>query len=318
MIYDIFIIGGGPGGLTAAIYGARAGFSVLIAEPGLPGGQMTLTHEIENYPGFPEGIDGFTLGEKFLAQAQRWGAERIQEKVISILPEHGPWQIRTDKREYTAKTVIIATGATPKVLGIPGEERLKGRGVSYCGTCDGPLYRNKTVTLIGGGNTAFQEADFLLRFVKHLNIVHHRSTFRAQKALVDKIHNKENVTFYTDCTPLEILGDPMVSGVKVRHNDTEATEVIPTDGVFFFIGHKPETGFANGVVETDDTGRILTDGSCACAMPGLYAIGDVRSKSSFQIATAVGDGATVIHTIENYLSQIEQTAEKAKELVHCK
>lgn len=279
---------------------------------------MTMTHEIENYPGFPEGIDGFTLGEKFLSQAQRWGATRIREKVISILPEHGPWQIRTDKGEYTAKTVIIATGATPKTLGIPGEEKWKGRGVSYCGTCDGPLYRGKTVTVIGGGNAAFQEADFLLRFAGHLNLIHHRDAFGAQKALVEKIRGKENVTFYTDCTPLEILGDTMVSAVKVRHNSADKEETIPTQGVFLFVGHKPETPFAEGIAETDDTGRIITDEGCACAMPGLYAIGDVRSKKTFQIATAVGDGAVVIHTIEKDLSRTENTEKNAKTLIRCK
>ena len=182
MIYDIFIIGAGPGGLTAAIYGARAGLSVLVADPGLPGGQMTLTHQIDNYPGFPDGINGFSLGDLFAKQAKRWGAEIITEEVLSIVPDHGPWQIKTNKGEYTAKTVIAASGAKPRPLGLPGEEEFKGRGVSYCGTCDGPLYRGKTVAVIGGGNTAIDSARSALRLGAAKVIVLYRRTAEAMPA----------------------------------------------------------------------------------------------------------------------------------------
>lgn len=299
MHYDIFIVGSGPAGLTAAIYGARAGFSVAVAEQALPGGQMSQTHLIENYPGFPEGIDGFSLGELFAKQAKQWGAELLPEAVKELTPKDALWQIKTNRGEYTADSVILASGAKPRTLGVPGEEKYRGFGVSYCGTCDGPLYRNKDVIIIGGGNAAFQEADFLLKFIKNLTIIGHSSEFKAQKALIDKITAHENVTLLPNRDTLEILGDDYATGVKVFNKVTNITETISAEGVFVFIGHAPDTSLYKNLTETDASGRILTDNGCACSPKGLYAIGDVRSKEVFQIATAVGDGATVIHTIQS-------------------
>lgn len=301
MIYDIFVIGAGPGGLTAAIYGARAGLSVLVADPGLPGGQMTLTHQIDNYPGFPDGIDGFSLGDLFAKQAKKWGAEIVQETVISILPEHGPWQIRTDKGEYTAKTVIAASGAKPKPLGLPGEDTFKGLGVSYCGTCDGPLYRNKTVAVIGGGNTALQEADFLSRYAAKIYLIHRRDTFRAQQALVDQTLANEKIIPVMNSTVAEIFGDELVTGIKV--NGENQTETLDVDGVFIFAGYAPNADYCGGLADTDESGRLVTDDRYRCAQPGLFAIGDLRSKEVFQIANAVGEGAEVVHTIQEYLKE---------------
>lgn len=302
MIYDIFIIGAGPGGLTAAIYGARAGLSVLVADPGLPGGQMTMTHQIDNYPGFPDGIDGFSLGDLFAKQAKKWGAEIITEEVLSVIPEHGPWQIRTNKKEYTAKTVIAASGAKPRPLGLPGEENFKGRGVSYCGTCDGPLYRGKTVAVIGGGNTALQEADFLARYVEKIYLVHRRDTFRAQQALINATLTNAKIVPVMNTTVGEIRGDELVTSIAITREGKK--ETLDVDGVFIFAGYAPNTDYCDGLADTDDSGRLVTDAHYRCAQPGLFAIGDVRSKEVFQIANAVGEGAEVVHAIQQYIKEI--------------
>ena len=303
MIYDIFIIGAGPGGLTAAIYGARAGLSVLVADPGLPGGQMTLTHRIDNYPGFPDGIDGFSLGDLFAKQAKRWGAEIITEEVLSIVPDHGPWQIKTNKGEYTAKTVIAASGAKLRPLGLPGEEEFKGRGVSYCGTCDGPLYRGKTVAVIGGGNTALQESDFLARYVEKLYLIHHRDTFRAQQTLVDAALANDKISPVMSAETEEIRGDDLVTSIVFSRDGKR--ETLDVDGVFIFVGYTPNTDYCGGLADTDSNGRLMTDEHYQCAQPGLYAIGDVRSKEVFQIANAVGEGAAVVHAIQQYLKETD-------------
>ena len=303
MIYDIFIIGAGPGGLTAAIYGARAGLSVLVADPGLPGGQMTLTHQIDNYPGFPDGIDGFSLGDLFARQAKRWGTEIITEEVLSIVPEHGPWQIKTNKGEYTAKTVIAASGAKPRPLGLPGEEEFKGRGVSYCGTCDGPLYRGKTVAVIGGGNTALQESDFLARYVEKLYLIHHRDTFRAQQTLIDSALANDKIIPVMSAETEEIRGDDLVTSIVFSRDGKR--ETLAVDGVFIFVGYTPNTYYCGGLADTDNNGRLITDEHYQCAQPGLYAIGDVRSKEVFQIANAVGEGAAVVHAIQQYLKETD-------------
>ena len=299
MNYDIFIIGGGPAGLTAAIYGSRAGFRVAVAEQALPGGQMSQTHLIENYPGFPQGIDGFSLGELFAKQAKQWGAELLPLTVTALSRVGDLWQIQTNRGTYAAGHVVFAGGAKPRTLGIPGEEKYRGFGVSYCGTCDGPLYRNKDVILIGSGNAAFQEGDFLLKFVKSLTLIGHSPEFKAQKALIDKVTAGENVTLLPNRETLEILGDDYATGVRLFNKVTEKEEIRHGDGIFIFIGHAPDTSLYQNLTETDATGRIITDSGCACSPKGLYAIGDIRSKEVFQIATAIGDGATVIHTIQN-------------------
>ena len=298
-IYDIFIIGAGPGGLTAALYGARAGLSVIVADPGLPGGQMTLTHQIDNYPGFPEGIDGFSLGDLFQKQALKWGAEITQKSVISITPEGDLWHIETDNGAYTARTVIAASGARPRPLGITGEEEFKGLGVSYCGTCDGPLYRGKTVAVIGGGNTALQEADFLARFVEKIYLIHRRDTFRAQQALVDAALKNKNIIPVLKATPVEVIGDDLVSGIIIDKEGTK--ETLEVEGVFIFAGYAPNAEYCSAYAKADQNGRLITDEHYQCETKGLYAIGDIRSKEVFQIANAVGEGAEVAHYIQEYI-----------------
>lgn len=300
---DIFIIGAGPAGLTAAIYGARAGFSVLLADPGIPGGQTTTTHQIDNYPGFPDGLDGFTLGELFATQAKKWGAEIIQERVVSIVPVHGPWQVKTESDEYSATTVVIASGTRPKVIGFPGETEFVGRGVSYCGTCDGPLYRGKTVAVVGGGNTALQEVAFLSRFVEKIYLIHRRDSFSAQKVLVEAALKNPKVTPVTNANVKEIYGEDLVRGVKVDIDGEEKD--IAVDGVFLFLGHTANTDFCDGIAAVDKGGRIVTDEDMACSVPGLYAIGDVRAKKVYQVATAVGDGAIAVRGIEEYIKTID-------------
>ncbi|MGI5874720.1 MAG: NAD(P)/FAD-dependent oxidoreductase [Bacillota bacterium] len=300
---DVFIVGAGPAGLTAAMYGARAGFSVIVADPGLPGGQTTMTHQIDNYPGFPDGIDGFTLGDLFSAQAKKWGAEIVTENVVSVVSPHGPWQIKTDKNEYTAKALIIASGTQPKHIGFPGEEEFVGRGVSYCGTCDGPLYRGKTVAVLGGGNTALQEASFLSRFVEKIYLIHRRDTYRAQQVLVDDINGNPKITPVLNASVKEIYGGDLVRGIRVLREGKE--EDIAVDGVFIFLGHTPNTLFCEGLPAVDDNGRLITNEDLECSSPGLFAIGDVRSKKVYQVATAVGDGAAVIHSVQEYLKTVK-------------
>lgn len=300
-IYDIAIVGAGPGGLTAALYGARAGLSVVLLDSGIPGGQMTLTHKIDNYPGFPEGIDGFSLGELFRKQAEKWGAELRPRKVKALKKKDALWSIETTEGTETARTVIAASGAHPRALGIPGEERLKGMGVSYCGTCDGPLCRGKTIAVIGGGNTALQEADFLARYAEKIYLIHHRETFRAQKALIDNALSNKKIIPFPQTTTKEILGDDLVNGIFISRNGKD--EILHIDGVFIFVGYAPNTDYCRELIETDANGRILTDRHYATETPGLYAIGDVRSKEVFQIANAVGEGAEVVHFIQEYLQK---------------
>lgn len=305
MIYDLIIIGGGPSGLTAALYGARAGLSVLVLEKFFVGGQMTQIYEIFNYPGFPDGINGMDLAVLFEQQAKKWGAEIKQEQVTGVNKRNELWQISTKNNEYTAKTVVAATGAFPRHLGVKGEAQLTGKGVSYCGTCDGPLYRDGTVAVIGGGNTALQDADFLTRYVKKLYLIHRRDEFRAQKVLVDQLKKSDKVQYYLNCNVTEILGTDSVIGINITHNDTEMSETIPVDGVFIFIGDNPNSAFCKEIIKTDSRGRILTDSHYMTSEPGFFAIGDVRDREVYQVATAVGDGADVIHWVQKYLKESE-------------
>lgn len=302
-MYDVIIIGGGPAGLTAGLYGARAGLKTLILEKAVPGGQVLTTHLVENYPGFPQGIGGWDLMELFTSQAKRAGAEIKTATVTGLDQKQGEKIVISGDTTYTAKTVLIATGAIPKKLGVKGEAEFAGSGVSYCGTCDGPLYRNKVVVAIGGGNTALQEVDFLSRFADKIYLVHRRSQYRAQQALVDKVSLNEKVVPYLDSEVLQIYGGKTVSGVEVRTK--EGVEEINAQGVFIFVGHNPVTDFCRDFLKTDSRGFIITDRDMSCSQPGFFAAGDVVAKEFFQIATAVGEGAEALHSIEKYLQSIE-------------
>lgn len=294
-LYDMIIVGGGPAGLTAAIYGGRAGLKTLVLERAMVGGQAANTHLIENYPGFPEGIGGWDLMQLFLAQAQRYGAEVVTSTVTALSDMGNEKLVHCGDIVYRSRAVIVASGAGPRPLGVPGEEDFSGRGVSYCGTCDGPLFRDKTVVVIGGGNTAFQELIFLSRFVKKIYLVHRRSEFRAQRVLVDEARENEKLEFCLEAEVVSIYGSNVVEGVKIRQKGEERD--LKADGVFIFVGHSPHTEFCQNFLALDEGGFLLADPDLRASRPGFYGAGDVVSKDFFQVATAVGEGAQVTHSI---------------------
>lgn len=300
-MYDLIIIGGGPAGLTAGIYGGRAGLKTLLIEKTMPGGQAANTHLIENYPGFPEGIGGWELMQKFSEQAQKWDTEIITDDVTSLARDNGVSAVICGENRYEAGAVIIAAGAAPKHLGVKGEETLIGGGVSYCGTCDGPLYRGKEIAVVGGGNTALQEIDFLSRFVDKIHLIHRRDTFRAQKPLIEKAKVNQKVVTHLNAEVEEIFGEGKVEGLRVVSQGQKTT--ITADGVFIFVGHNPNTEFCKDFLETDAKGFIKVNAAKATSREGFFAAGDVVSKDFFQVATAVGDGAEAVHSVEMWLQK---------------
>ena len=302
-IYDMIILGGGPGGYTAALYAARAGLDVLVLEKLSAGGQMALTSQVDNYPGFPEGIDGFELGMKFQEQAERFGAKTEYALVQELDLKAEPKVIRTSEGEYLARTLVIATGAGARKLGIPNEERLTGRGIHYCAHCDGMFYRGKTVAVIGGGNSAAAEALFLSRIAKKVILIHRRDSLRATKIYHDPLKNLENLEFRWNSAVTELAGDPRLEGIRVKNLNSGEEELLEVDGVFVSIGRKPATELAAGQLELEN-GYIVADESTQTSIPGVYAVGDVRTKALRQIITAASDGANAAHHAESYLSAI--------------
>ena len=296
-IYDVVIIGGGPGGYTAALYAARAGLRTVVLEQLSAGGQMALTHQIDNYPGFPEGIDGFALGEKMQAQAERFGAvtEYAQVTKAELLAE--PKILETTEGTFYGKAVIVATGADPRHLGIPGEKEMESRGVHYCAACDGMFYKDKTVAVVGGGNSAAADAMLLSRVAKKVILIHRRDALRATKVYHRWLTDASNLEFCWNSTVEEILYDQKVTGVRVADVQTGATKEIACDGVFVSIGRKPATELFCQLA-LDESGYIVADESTKTSIPGVYAVGDVRTKQLRQVVTAVADGAVAIHQIE--------------------
>lgn len=304
-LYDMVVIGGGPGGYTAALYAARAGLKTLVLEKMAAGGQMTQTMQIDNYPGFEEGIDGFTLGEKM-----RLGAERfsVQTELAEVLKADLSGKIKileTTEGVFRAKTVVISTGADHKHLGVDKEEMLVGKGVSYCAACDGMFYRGKTVAIVGGGNSAAADAMILSRIAKKVILIHRRDTLRATKIYHEPLMKAENVQFQWNSTVTELLHDGRLTGVKVHNVATGEDNVIPVDGLFVSIGRKPVTELFQGAVTLDDTGYILADETTRTNLPGVFAVGDVRTKAVRQIVTAVADGAVAAHYAEDYLAEAD-------------
>ncbi len=302
-IYDTVIIGGGPGGYTAALYAARAGLDTLVLEKLAPGGQMALTHQIDNYPGFEEGVDGFTLAQKMQQGAQRFGAKTKLSQVLSVDLTAEPKQVKTSSETLQARTVVIATGANPRELGLPMEKELTGKGVSYCAHCDGMFYRGKTVVIVGGGNTAVAEALFLSRLAKQVILIHRRDTLRATKIYHEPLLKAENVTFFWNCAVTELLHDEKITGVRIKNLITGEESVVDTDGLFISIGRAPATELVQEQLSLDSAGYILADETTATNIPGVYAVGDVRAKALRQIVTAVADGAAAIHHAEEYLAK---------------
>lgn len=302
-IYDIIVVGGGPGGYTAALYAARAGLSTLVIEKYSIGGQMALTPHIDNYPGFPEGVDGYTLGEQMRQGAERFGAQTLLAEVTALDLSPQPKLIHTSEGTYTAKAVILATGASPRLLGIPQEEELTGSGVSYCAHCDGMFYRDKTVVVVGGGNTAVADALTLSRIAKKVILVHRRDTLRATKIYHDTLLNTPNVEIHWNSAVTALQGEFSLSGVVITNLQTGTDTQVPCQGLFVSIGRTPASELVKGQLQLDEGGYILTDSSMQTNIPGVYAIGDVRNTPLRQIVTAVSDGAIAAASAEHYLSR---------------
>ena len=303
-VYDMVIIGGGPAGYTAALYAARAGLDVVLLEKLSAGGQMALTHQIDNYPGFENGIDGFELAEKMQQGAQRFGAKTEYAEVYKLDLEAQPKIIETSEGVFYGKTVVIATGANPRELGVEKENELVGRGVAYCAACDGMFYKGKDVVVVGGGNSAAADAMILSRIANKVTIIHRRDSLRATKVYHDPLMKAENVEFCWNSTVEEILHDAKVTGVKIKDVQTGREKIIDAQGVFVSIGRKPATELVKDQLNLDDGGYIVADESTKTNIPGVYAVGDVRTKVLRQVVTAVADGAVAVHYAEEYLAAL--------------
>ena len=301
-IYDLVILGGGPGGYTAALYAARAGLDTVVLERLSAGGQMALTSEIDNYPGFPEGIDGFELGMKFQEQAEKFGAKTEYAEVRGLELRSDPKVLHTSEGDFFARTVVIATGAGPRKLGLPDEERLTGRGVHYCAHCDGMFYRGKTVAIVGGGNSAAAEALYLSRVAKRVILIHRRDSLRATKIYHEPLKNLSNLSFRWNSAVTELLGDERLRAVRVKNLLSGEEEELQIDALFVSIGRKPATELVAGQLELEN-GYIAADESTQTSIPGVYAVGDIRTKALRQIITAASDGANAAHHAEAWLSE---------------
>ncbi|HHX51278.1 MAG TPA: thioredoxin-disulfide reductase [Clostridia bacterium] len=303
MFYDLLILGGGPAGLTAGIYGARGGRKVALIERAVPGGQAFLTNEIENYPGFPKGVSGPELMQAFQEQAERFGVKIIMADIQEVeLEGDEKTLIGEDGNRYRASSVIIATGAQPKKLEVPGEEDFRGRGVSYCATCDGAFFRNKKVAVVGGGDSAVEEAIFLTRFASQVVIIHRRDRLRAVDILQKRAMANEKIDFRWDTVVTEITGEAKLTSLKLKNVKTGQEFEEAFDGLFIFVGTVPNTGFLKGTLALDKEGWIITNSSLGTSLKGVFAAGDVRNTLFRQVATAVGDGATAAASAEHYLA----------------
>ena len=301
-VYDMIIIGGGPGGYTAALYAARAGLDTVVLEKLSAGGQMALTHQIDNYPGFEEGIDGFELGEKMQRQAERFGAQTEYAEVFRVDLKAQPKMVETSEGIFLGRTVVLATGANPRELGVEGEAALVGRGVAYCAACDGMFYRGKTVVVVGGGNSAAADALLLSRIAKKVILVHRRDSLRATKVYHQPLQQAENVEFAWNSQVVELLHGEKLTGVRIRDVHTGEEREIACDGLFVSVGRKPATAFLEGQVALDENGYIIAGESTETSLPGVYAVGDLRTKALRQVVTAVADGAMAVHAAEEYLA----------------
>ncbi|MBO5323274.1 MAG: thioredoxin-disulfide reductase [Oscillospiraceae bacterium] len=301
-VYDMLIIGGGPGGYTAALYAARAGLSVLLLEKLSAGGQMAQTTQVDNYPGFPEGVDGFLLAEKMQAQAEAFGAKTELAEVYKLKLDAPIKEAETSEGTFQARTVVIATGANPRLLGVPGEQPFSGRGVHYCAACDGMFYRGKTVAVIGGGNSAVADALLLSRVAKKVYLIHRRDSLRATQIYHKPLMDAPNVEFLWNSAVTELFGEPRLAGAKVQNLLNGNEMDLEVDGVFVSIGRSPASSLAEGQLVLDNAGYIVADESTKASLPGVFAVGDVRTKALRQIVTAVADGAMAVHSAEEYLA----------------
>ncbi|MDT3699736.1 MAG: thioredoxin-disulfide reductase [Thermincola sp.] len=304
--YDVIIIGGGPAGLSAGMYAARAALKTVLLEKGMPGGQAATTDKIENYPGFPEGIPGPELAMKMDEQARKFGLEVKYDDVLTV--SQGPdgiITVKTYEGEISSKTLIIAGGAESKLLGVPGEQELRGRGVSYCATCDGAFFQGKKVAVVGGGDSALQESIFLTKFVQKVYVIHRRGELRATKVLQDKAFANPQIEFILDSVITNILGNDQVEVLKVKNLQTGEEKAIAADGVFVYAGKIPSTNLYEGFVTLDDNGYILTDAKMQTSRPGVFAAGDVRQTPLRQVVTAVADGAIAAVSADEYIEHLK-------------
>ncbi len=304
-MHDLIIIGAGPAGLTAGLYAARGRLNTLLLERLAPGGQILTTDWVENYPGFPDGISGFELVEKMKNQAEYFGLPIRLEEVIGLELHPEKKVVITHKERLEAKALILTLGATPKKLGIEGEELLIGKGVSYCATCDGPFYRDQDVAVIGGGDTALEEALFLTRFAGRIHLTHRRDRLRAVKLLQDRAMAEEKIEFIWDTVPVRIFGESSVEGIELKNVKTGEIYRKEVQGVFIFIGTQPNSEVINGMVKQDEKGFVITDEKMETSVPGVFAAGDIRSKALRQVSTAVGDGANAAFFAERFMENIE-------------
>ena len=300
-VYDMLIIGGGPGGYSAALYAARAGLDVLVLEKLSAGGQMALTQEIDNYPGFPQGIDGFTLGENMQLGAERFGAKTELAEVLSLALQANPKRIDTSEGTFYSRTVVYAAGAGPRELGVEKEQALTVRGVHYCAACDGMRYRGKTVVVVGGGNSAAEDALALSRIAEKVYLVHRRDSLRAEKVYQNALKKAENVEFIWNSQVVSLLADGQLQGIRLRDVKSGEERELACHGLFVSVGRKPATALVRDRLALDPGGYILADESTRTSVPGVFAVGDVRTKALRQVVTAVADGAVAVHFAREYL-----------------
>lgn len=314
IIYDAIIIGGGPAGLTAGIYLSRARMNTLLIEKALPGGQAALTEIIENYPGFPEGIDGPELMQKMEKQAVRFGLKIEYGEAAEVRIKEGKEDkvkiVKINNQEYNTLAIILASGAEASKLGIPGEEELRGRGVSYCATCDAPFFKDQKIVVIGGGDTAIEEALYLTKFVREITIIHRRDRLRATKILQERVVANKKINFAWDSVVTKILDKEKVEGVLIQNKKTGEEKEIFCQGVFIFVGNIPNSKFLKELVKLDKRGYILTDDNMMTSQEGIYACGDVRKKILRQVVTACGEGATAAFATQKYIEELKGVSYK--------
>ncbi len=311
---NVIIIGSGPAGLTAALYTARANLEPLVITGSQIGGQISITNEVENYPGFPEGITGPELVELMKAQAEKFGARLEIDEVIQVDFSGWPLRVKTHGSEYEAKAVIVATGASPRKLGVPGEEEFIGRGVSYCATCDGFFFRGKEVVVVGGGDSALEEGIFLTKFANSVRIIHRRDQLRAGPILAERAKKNPKISFIWDTVVTKIVGNGAVQAIEIENVKTGDKDMLATDGVFIYIGHYPNSEIFKGVLEMDDHGYLITDEFKRTSVRGVYAAGEIDDPIYRQIATSVGEGCKAAMQVNRFLEELEDRAPEGRSL----
>ena len=308
-IYDVIIIGAGPAGLAAAIYAGRARLNTIVVEKGVPGGQILFTDIIENYPGFPDGVNSFELMESFRNQAERFGARFLMDEIKEIRKNNndGLWEVVSGATVYSGRSIIIATGAIHRKLGVTGERELIGRGVSFCATCDGAFYRDKIVAVVGGGSWALTEALFLTKFAKTVKLIHRRDQFRGEKILQERVKKHDKIEILWNSIVEEITGKEKLKSVILKNVKTKDTEKIELDGLFISIGADPNTSFLKGMLEVNRWGEIMVKKNMKTSVPGIFAAGDVTDACPNQVATAVGTGVAAAIAVDEYINSYPES-----------